>query len=55
VYEVVKEKFAQRYGLVWLGSLGFNNTYTLTMRREQARKLNIRSISDLAMFMEQDS
>lgn len=55
VYEVVKEKFAQKYGLVWLGSFGFNNTYTLTMRREQARKLNIGSISDLAMFMEQDS
>lgn len=53
-YEIVKEKFAEKYGLVWLAPLGFNNTYTLTMRREQAGKLNIRTISDLAMHAGED-
>jgi glycine betaine/choline ABC-type transport system substrate-binding protein len=47
-YQLVKRVFEQKYGLVWLSPLGFNNTYTLTMRREQAQELGIRTISDLA-------
>jgi len=47
-YEVVKEQFARKYDLVWLAPFGFNNTYTLTMRRQQADELGIRTFSDLA-------
>ncbi|MEA3547120.1 MAG: glycine betaine ABC transporter substrate-binding protein, partial [Thermodesulfobacteriota bacterium] len=53
-YEIVKEKFAEKYGLVWLAPFGFNNTYTLTMRKDQAGTLNIRTISDLAKYAGQD-
>ena len=47
VYDTVKDDFKQQYELVWLKSLGFNNTYTLTMRRDQAQELGIQTISDL--------
>jgi osmoprotectant transport system substrate-binding protein len=47
-YEVVQREFRSRYRLTWLKPFGFNNTYTLTMRRDQARKLGIQTISDLA-------
>jgi len=47
-YEFVKEAFADEYELVWLEPFGFNNTYTLTMRRDHAERLGIETISDLA-------
>ncbi|MBN1673241.1 MAG: hypothetical protein JXR37_19505 [Kiritimatiellae bacterium] len=47
-YEAVKQAFRAQYGLVWLKPFGFNNTYTLTMRRAHAAELGIRTISDLA-------
>ncbi len=50
-YETVKQAFAEKYDMVWLKPFGFNNTYTLTMRREQAEKLGIRSISGLVSHL----
>ncbi len=50
-YRLVKEVFEKEYGLIWLSPFGFNNTYTLTMRREQAEKLGIDTISDLAGYL----
>jgi glycine betaine/choline ABC-type transport system substrate-binding protein len=47
VYDTVKDAFQEQYNLIWLKPLGFNNTYTLTMRREQAEQLGIQKISDL--------
>lgn len=47
VYSIVKEAYEKQFGLIWLKPFGFNNTYTLTMRENQAEKLNIRKISDL--------
>jgi osmoprotectant transport system permease protein len=47
-YATVKNAFKEKYNLVWLEPFGFNNTYTLTMRRDQARRLGIETISDLA-------
>ena len=34
-----------------LEPLGFDNTYTLTMKRERARELGVASISDLARLL----
>jgi osmoprotectant transport system permease protein len=45
-HSLVKEHFGRK-GLVILEPLGFNNTYTLTMPEEKARKLGIKTISDL--------
>lgn len=50
-YARVKEAFEKEYKLVWLQPFGFNNTYTLTMRKKQAAKLGIKTISDLAKYV----
>lgn len=47
-YKAVADAFRERYDLVWLKPFGFNNTYTLTMRRTHAHRLGIHAISDLA-------
>jgi osmoprotectant transport system permease protein len=39
---------AERFGVVLLGPLGFENAYALAMRRERADALGIRTIADLA-------
>ncbi|MEZ7792003.1 glycine/betaine ABC transporter substrate-binding protein [Niallia circulans] len=46
-YEIVKKRFKEDYNLVWLEPFGFNNTYTLTLRKEDAEKYQIKTISDL--------
>ncbi|QJB30319.1 ABC transporter permease/substrate-binding protein [Chitinophaga oryzae] len=51
VYDYVKNGFATQYQLRWLQPIGFNNTYALMMRREQATRLHISSISDLATYV----
>jgi len=38
----------ERYGVLCLGSLGFENDYALAMRRDQAEKYGIRTMADLA-------
>jgi osmoprotectant transport system permease protein len=47
VYEYVRQAFAEQYDIRWLAPLGFNNTYALMMRNEQARRLGIEKIGDL--------
>lgn len=46
-YDYVSRHFAEQYGIRWLAPLGFNNTYALMMREEQAAALGIEAISDL--------
>jgi osmoprotectant transport system substrate-binding protein len=50
VYQWVKKADAKK-GLAWLEPVKFNNTYTLMMRKAQAEKLGIKSISDLSKFV----
>lgn len=47
VYNTVKEEFDEKYGISWLKPLGFNNTYTLAVRKETAEKYNLKTFSDL--------
>jgi len=42
------DALAEKYGVVLLGPLGFENAYTLAMRRERASALGIATIGDLA-------
>ena len=51
VYDHVSRAFQQQYSIKWLAPIGFNNTYALMMRRQQAATLNIRSISDLKEYI----
>ncbi|MBN1589343.1 MAG: hypothetical protein JW888_07495 [Pirellulales bacterium] len=52
-YQTVQREFAARYDLVWLKPFGFNNTYTLTMRKHQAESLGLRLVSQLVEYLEQ--
>ena len=47
IYDTVKREYAEQFDLVWLDPLGFNNTYALAMRQEQAAELGVTKISDL--------
>ena len=50
VYDWVKKADSEK-GLVWLDPVKFNNTYTLMMRKAEAEKLGIKSISDLGVYV----
>ncbi|MCC7408402.1 MAG: ABC transporter permease subunit [Phycisphaeraceae bacterium] len=43
----VREGYGERFDAVWLEPLGFNNTYTITVRQEQAEKKGWKKVSDL--------
>ena len=48
VFGRVKSEYQQRFGLDVLPSLGFNNTFAIVIRGEDARRLNLKAISDAA-------
>jgi len=47
-YEKVKEAYKKQFEVLWLPPLGFNNTYTLAMKRDRAEKAGIKTFSELA-------
>ena len=47
VYETVSRAYGDRFGLAWLGPFGFNNTYTITVRRSEAERHGWEKVSDL--------
>lgn len=51
-YTYVKNEFEKKYNLLWLKPIGFNNSYALMMRRQQASELGIKTISDLKRFLD---
>jgi osmoprotectant transport system substrate-binding protein/osmoprotectant transport system permease protein len=50
VYEKVKTAYLSRYGVEWTEPLGFNNTFAMIIRKEDAQKLNLRTISDAVPY-----
>ena len=52
VFDEVAREYARRWNLVWAPALGFENTFALVMRGDDARRLGIRKISDLAAHPE---
>jgi glycine betaine/choline ABC-type transport system substrate-binding protein len=52
VRALVGEEYARRWDLVWAPPLGFEDTFALVMRGEEARKLGIAKISDLLPYAE---
>jgi osmoprotectant transport system permease protein len=48
VYRIVSREFEEKFDLVWFKPFGFNNTYALAMREEDARAGGVRKISDLS-------
>jgi osmoprotectant transport system permease protein len=53
LYNFVQQQFDAKYQLRWLKPLGFNNSYSLMMRQQQAHQLHIRSIEDLVSYLNQ--
>lgn len=43
----VRKEYHERFGISWLKPFGFNNTYAITVRQDQALKHGWRNISDL--------
>lgn len=52
VYQYVANECEERFSLIWGKPFGLNNSYALMMRREQAEKLGIKSISDLKRYQD---
>ncbi|MGH7852192.1 MAG: glycine betaine ABC transporter substrate-binding protein [Candidatus Binatia bacterium] len=48
VYRRVAAEYAKRFDLVWTEPLGFNNTFAILVRGEDAQKLNLKTVSDAA-------
>jgi osmoprotectant transport system permease protein len=53
VYQYVARRFDKEYGLTWLEPIGFNNAYALMMRRSQAQRLGIHTITELTNYLKQ--
>ncbi|EAZ91077.1 glycine betaine ABC transporter substrate-binding protein [Crocosphaera chwakensis] len=50
VYQKVKDVYNQEYQLEVMPSLGFENTYAILIREEDAKQYNIKTISDVAQY-----
>lgn len=50
VYNTVRDEYRRRFGLDVLRPLGFNNSFALVVRGDDARRLNLRTISELARY-----
>jgi osmoprotectant transport system substrate-binding protein len=50
VFGRVQSEYQKRFGLEVLPSLGFNNTFAIVVRGEDARRLNLKTISDAAPY-----
>ena len=51
-YAYVKDEFEKKYNITWLKPIGFNNAYALMMRRSEAEKLKIKTISNLKRYLQ---
>jgi len=49
-FKMVKEGFEQNFNFTWIEPLGFNNTYTMAIKREVAEELGIEKASDLKEY-----
>lgn len=53
VYQQVKGEYERRFGLTLGPALGFNDTFAMEIRGEDARRLNIRTLSQATAFAPQ--
>lgn len=50
VYRQVKAEYIQRFDVEWMEPLGFENTFAIVVRGEDARRLKLKTISDVARY-----
>lgn len=53
ITQTLKDEYSKQFGLKWVGMYGFNNTYTLALRKEIADQYAIKTFSDLAAHTDQ--
>lgn len=53
VYQQVKQAYEEKFQLELMEPLGFENTYAMVIRREDAQKFNIKTLSDAAKYFSQ--
>ena len=53
VFARVKSEYKQRFGLEVMPSLGFNNTFAIVVRGEDARRLHLKTIDDARPYTPQ--
>ena len=47
IYQIVKQNFLKKFQIHWSPPLGFNNTYTLALQKDDARFKSVNQISEL--------
>jgi osmoprotectant transport system substrate-binding protein len=50
VFTLVQTEYRNRFGVEVMPSLGFNNTFAMVVRGEDANKLHLRAVSDMAPY-----
>ena len=50
VYQQVKREYETQFNLEWLEPLGFQNTFAILVRVDDARRLNLKTISEAAQY-----
>jgi osmoprotectant transport system substrate-binding protein len=53
VYRETQQAYRQRFSLEWTEPFGFNNTFAMVVRGEDARRLKLKSLSDAAQHTPQ--
>lgn len=53
VYQKVKQNYARKFNLEVMQPLGFNNTFAMIIRGEDAKRLNIKTLSEAAKYTPQ--
>ncbi|MDR0512317.1 MAG: hypothetical protein LBG93_04360 [Treponema sp.] len=53
VFSLARSLLAEHHDIILMDRIGFNNTYTLSVRRDTAEQFNLRTISDLAAVSRQ--
>ena len=53
VYERVKDEYERQFGLTLAPAFGFNDTFAMEIRGEDARRLNLKTLSQAAQFTPQ--
>jgi len=53
VYQEVKKAYHDQFQLEWTEPFGFNNTFAIIIRGEEARRLGVRTISQAAQYTPQ--
>jgi glycine betaine/choline ABC-type transport system substrate-binding protein len=53
VYDLVRREYAEQFNLEVSPPLGFDNTFAILVRGEDARKLNLKTVSDAAKYSPQ--